>query len=244
VSVRDDSRFLVREIAAPSIAGDAETTPEDSDWDTVLERLARVDRGLDAFVGDPVIVTTASSSFDGEAPEQDGKMTLGFEDATEAISTRGVPDGVWSDRAELQARFDREASISPDRSPVPMDEARTQSYRSPEETARENPSDGVSPTEKIANLAELMTSSLTRTRTESFGERHDLDEEKAIALVRSFYGALRARRQRTLQAESRSASGLLKKKPAPRFEPTMEPPASGRTNKQSVAALRRVLESL
>ena len=159
----------------------------EADWDDVLERLARVDRDLDAFVARPdddddglKVSTPFLSKKTPRAVSADvtaADLTAAVTDAvTDAVptETRGKASRVVLDDATLA----NETDPDPEREPEPM-QMQTAASR-----------------EFVARLAARMMSSLERDASASAEVETRAERAEAVAAVEAFYDALLERREK------------------------------------------------
>jgi hypothetical protein len=159
----------------------------EADWDDVLERLARVDRDLDAFVARPdddddglKVSTPFLSKKTPRAVSADvtaADLTAAVTDAvTDAgpTETRGKASRVVLDDATLA----NETDPDPEREPEPM-QMQTAASR-----------------EFVARLAARMMSSLERDASASAEVETRAERAEAVAAVEAFYDALLERREK------------------------------------------------
>jgi hypothetical protein len=158
----------------------------EADWDDVLERLARVDRDLDAFVARPdddddglKVSTPFLSKKTPRAVSADvsaaatGAVTDAVTDAV-PTETRGKASRVVLDDATLA----NETDPDPEREPEPM-QMQTAASR-----------------EFVARLAARMMSSLERDASASAEVETRAERAEAVAAVEAFYDALLERREK------------------------------------------------
>jgi hypothetical protein len=158
----------------------------EADWDDVLERLARVDRDLDAFVARPdddddglKVSTPFLSKKTPRAVSADvsaaatGAVTDAVTDAV-PTETRGKASRVVLDDATLA----NETDPDPEREPEPM-QMQTAASR-----------------EFVARLAARMMSSLERDASASAEVETRAERAEAVAAVEAFYDARLERREK------------------------------------------------
>lgn len=160
----------------------------EADWDDVLERLARVDRDLDAFVARPdddddgLKVSTPFLS--KKTPRAVGGADLTAADLTAAV-TDAVTDAVPTEtRGEASRVVLDDATLANETDPDPE--------REPEPTRMQTAaSRGL-----IERLAARMMSSLERDASASAEVETRAERAEAVAAVEAFYDALLERREK------------------------------------------------
>lgn len=212
------------ERAAPRADHERERVDEqdgraEADWDDVLERLARVDRDLDAFVARP-------DDDDDGFPKSKKSPRAVSADVTAADVTAAVTDAA-TDAAPMETRgkasrvFENDATLANETDPERERE------RDPEPIR--NASRGF-----VARLAARMMSSLERDASASASETR-AERAEAVAAVEAFYDALLERREKRERGDSATrdvCETFAKKKNA------------SRSRGDGVAELRRLLETL
>lgn len=209
------------ERAAPRADHERERVDEqdgraEADWDDVLERLARVDRDLDAFVARP------DDDDDGSKSKKSPRAVSA--DVTAADLTAAVTDAA-TDAAPMETRgkasrvFENDATLANETDP--------ERERDPEPIR--NASRGF-----VARLAGRMMSSLERDASASASETR-AERAEAVAAVEAFYDALLERREKRERGDSATRDVC---------ETFAKEKNASRSRGDGVAELRRLLETL
>jgi len=173
------------ERAAPRADHERERVDEqdgraEADWDDVLERLARVDRDLDAFVARP--------DDDDDGFPQSKKSPRAVSADVTAAASGAVTDAV-TDAAPMETRL---VNV--------LDDATLANETYPE---RERDPEPIRKASRgfVARLAARMMSSLERDASASASETR-AERAEAVAAVEAFYDALLERREKRERGDS------------------------------------------
>lgn len=207
------------ERAAPRADHERERVDEqdgraEADWDDVLERLARVDRDLDAFVARP-------DDDDDGFPKSKKSPRAVSADVTAADLTAAVTDAV-TDAAPTETRL---VNV--------LDDATLANETDPERERDPEPIRNAS-RGFVARLAARMMSSLERDASASASETR-AERAEAVAAVEAFYDALLERREKRERGDSATRDVC---------ETFAKEKNASRSRGDGVAELRRLLETL